>query len=417
MYQHFKPGTLLPAVLGTSLFACGLCANAHAADKEFNWKLSGFGTLGAVHSSNRNADFTTSPLKADGAGYTRPWSPHVDSRLGAQLDVDMGRWSAVLQVVSEQRLNESYRPLVEWANIKYQVTPDLAVRAGRIALPVFLAADYRKIGYIVPWVRSPAEVYGGQPLSGSDGVDLTWRWNQGGLRNTTQAFYGHTDLDLFNGLRLKAAAIRGVSHSVEQGAFSGRVSAFTGSLTTDLGQEVFAPLRAFGPQGAALARRYEIIDKRIVIVTAGATYDPGDWFITAEGGRSNMNSVLGDVSALYVGAGRRIGAFTPYLGYARSHSEVPTSTPGLPLAGLPPPLAAGAARLNAGLNAYLFAIAAQVTWSAGLRWDVAQNVALKAQYEQVRPQQGTRGMFSTVQPGFRSDQISHVTSLALDFVF
>ena len=56
----------------------------------------------------------------------------------------------MLQVVSEQRLDRSYRPIVEWANIKYQATPDLSLRFGRIALPMFLAADYRKIGYAYP---------------------------------------------------------------------------------------------------------------------------------------------------------------------------------------------------------------------------------------------------------------------------
>lgn len=417
MYQQFTPGKLLPAVLGTAMLACGLCASAHAADSSPTWKLSGFGTVGVVHSSNRDADFTTSPLKASGAGYTESWSPDVDSRFGVQLDVSKGRWSGVLQVVSEQRLDGSYRPLVEWANLKYQVTPDLAVRAGRIALPVFLAADYRKVGYIVPWVRTPAEVYGGQPLSGSDGVDLTWRWTRGGLRNTTQAFYGHTDLNLYNELRVQAAGIAGLSHSVEQGAFSGRISAGTGSLTTDLGKDLFTALRAFGAQGGALARRYEIVDKRITILTAGASYDPGGWFVTAEGGRTRTHSLLGDMSALYVGAGMRFGAFTPYAGYARSRAETPASDPGLSLAGLPPRAAATAGMLNAGLNAYLFAMAAQTTWSTGLRWDLAQNVALKAQYERVRPEDGTRGFFSNVQPGFRSGQSNHVTSVALDFVF
>ncbi|MBQ5948408.1 porin [Massilia sp. ST3] len=417
MYQHIVPGKLLPAALGTAMLACGLCATAQAADSSLTWKLSGFGTVGAVHSSNRDADFTTSPLKANGAGYTQSWSPDVDSRLGAQLDVSKGPWSGVVQVVSEQRLDGSYRPLVEWANVKYQVTPDLAVRAGRIALPIFLAADYRKVGYIVPWVRTPTELYGGQPLSGSDGVDLTWRWTGGALRNTTQAFYGHTDLNLYNGLRLKAAGIAGLSHSIEQGAFSGRVSAGTATLTTDLGGELFGALRAFRPQGQSLADRYDIVDKRVVIMTAGATYDPGEWFVTAEGGRTRTASVLGAYTAVYVGAGMRFGAFTPYAGYARSHADVPTTDPGLPLAGLPPRLAATAGMLNAGLNAYLFAMAAQSTWSTGLRWDFAPNMALKAQYERALPKQGTRGTFSNDQPGYRPDRPIHVTSVALDFVF
>ena len=73
--------------------------------------------------------------------------------------------------------------------------------------------------------------------------------------------------------------------------------------------------------------------------------------------------------------------------------------------------------LNAGLNAYLFSMAAQTTWSTGVRWDLAPNMALKAQYERVRPEDGTRGFFSITQPAFRSGEAAHVTSVALDFVF
>ena len=151
-------------------------------------RVSGFGTLGVVHASEREADYTSSVMKANGAGGTRRWSSDVDTRLGMQLDATLARrWSAVLQVVSEQALDNSYRPRVEWANGKYQVTPELAVRAGRIALPVFLTADYRKVGYAYPWVRPPVEGYNVLPITSSDGVDATLRWSAGPVRNASQA--------------------------------------------------------------------------------------------------------------------------------------------------------------------------------------------------------------------------------------
>jgi len=94
-------------------------------------RVSGFGTPGVVHASEREADYTSSVMKASGAGGTR-------------------RWSAVLQVVSEQGLDNSYRPRVEWANVKYEVTPELAVRAGRIgpagqALGARYAPDHKRL--------------------------------------------------------------------------------------------------------------------------------------------------------------------------------------------------------------------------------------------------------------------------------
>jgi len=403
------------------VLACGMACAAWAAGAEQSgvptWKLSGYGTLGVVHSSERNADFTSSVLRADGAGHTRAWSPDVDSRLGVQLDVAQGDWSGVLQVVSEQGLDGSYRPQLEWANVKYQPTPDLALRLGRIALPVFLGADSRKVGYTIPWVRTPVEVYGALPISSSDGVDATWRWNIGEVRQATQVFVGKANKDLQNGLRIKAEDITGLSHTIERGALSARLSAASARLDTGIGAELFGALRAFGPAGNALADRYAIVDKRVTMVSAGLNYDPGNWFVSAEWGRTRTDSLLGDGSEAYVGAGLRVGAFTPYAGYAQIRADVPTSDPGLPLAGLPPAYAAVGGQLNAGLNVLLSSIPVQSTWSAGLRWDAAPNIAVKFQLERVRPREGTRGTLINPQPGFRSDRALNVASMALDFVF
>lgn len=422
MHPFLLRRTDLPAVLGKCVLACGVAGSAHAADSAFaapagSWTLSGFGTLGAVHSSNREVDFVTSILQPEGAGRSGSWSKDVDSRLGLQLDGSSGRWSGVLQVVSEQRLDHSYRPQVEWANIKYQFTPDFAVRAGRIALPAFLAADHRKVGYIVPWVRPPVEVYGALPISSSDGVDATLRWHSGALRHVTQAFYGYTNRNLHNTYRLQASSITGLSHSVDQGAFSGRVSILTGNLTTGLGRQLWTALRAYGPQGAALAGRYAIEHKRVTLSSVGLSYDPGAWFVTAEGGHTRSDSFLGKSTKVYVGAGYRVGALTPYAGYAKVRAGVPLSDPGLPLAGLPPPYAAAARALNAGLNGYLASVPVQDTWSAGLRWDAASNLALKAQVERVRTRDGSLGMLIHHPTPSRPTQAATVTSVALDFVF
>lgn len=424
-HQFPFPGKVVPAALRGSVFALGLlagsAANAVAAEPASAaapvWKFSGFGTLGAVHASIRDADYTSSVLRANGAGYSERWSPDVDSRLGAQLDLSMGRWSGVLQMVSEQNLDGNYRPRLEWANIKYQMSPDLALRIGRIALPVFLAADYRKVGYTMPWVRPPVEVYGALPISSSDGIDATWRWSSGDIRHATQGFFGRTDTRLYDDRRLQAHGIAGLSHSIERGALSARMSLISAHLTTGIGTEVFTALRAFGAPGAALAERYAIEDKRVSMLSAGVSYDPGQWFVSAEIGRAHSRTLLGSTSTMYAGGGYRLDSLTPYIGYAKVRAHGVTSDPGLPLAALPARLRPTAAVLNAGLNIYLSTIPVQSTASAGLRWDFATDAALKFQYDHVRPTDGSRGSLINQQAGFRSGQAVHVASVALDFVF
>ncbi|QOY96018.1 hypothetical protein IM543_09390 [Massilia sp. UMI-21] len=428
-YPFSLPANRLPAALRGGVFAYGLLAaavtgNALAGDRGTvdaphgpAWKFSGFGTLGAVHASIRDADFSSTVLRANGAGRSERWSPDVDSRLGAQLDLSQGRWSGVLQVVSEQNMDGNYRPRVEWANIKYQATPDLALRIGRIALPVFLAADYRKVGYTMPWVRPPVEVYGALPISSSDGVDATWRWGRGDTRHAIQAFHGRTDTRLYDDRRLEVHRIAGLSHSIEHGPLSARLSALSGHLTTGVGDEVFSLLRAFSPQGVALADRYQIAHKRVSMISAGISYDPGRWFVSAEAGHSHTNSLLGETSTMYAGGGYRFDSLTPYAGVARVRAHGATSDPGLALDGLPPPARALAGALNAGLNAYLGTIPIQTTFSTGLRWDLATDAALKVQYDRARPSGGSRGTLINTSAGFRSAQVVHVASVALDFVF
>ena len=79
---------------------------------------------------------------------------------------------------------------MEWVNIKYQFTPDLSVRLGRIVLPTFLYSDTRKVAYTYPWVRLAQEVYRQSPMTASDGVDVQYRMHTDDFTHTVQANYG-----------------------------------------------------------------------------------------------------------------------------------------------------------------------------------------------------------------------------------
>ncbi|RYF03472.1 MAG: hypothetical protein EOO78_07110 [Oxalobacteraceae bacterium] len=380
--------------------------------------VSGFGTVGLVHASERHADFTSSVLKKHGAGATQRWSADVDTRLGLQLDLALSkRWSAVLQVVSEQDLDNSYRPRVEWANIKYQVTPELALRVGRMALPMFLAAEYRKVGYIYPWVRPPVEAYGSMPFTSGDGADINYRWSLGPLRNVSQVFYGYADVGLGKPLRAYGRRIAGLANTSDWGALSVRASVIDTEATSDIVGELFDAFDAFGPAGAAITRAYAIDHKRFSVASLGVSYDPGGWFAMAEANRTLTHSLLGATRSVYASAGWRQGSFTPYLTWSRVHPTSATSDPGLPLAGLPPALAARAAALNQVLNGILATIPAQTSSSAGVRWDLRANMALKLQYDRVTPDRGSRGTLINQTPGFLSGRATHVASVALDFVY
>ncbi len=394
-------------------------AGSGADDPIFS--LSGFATLGAVHSSERRAEYTNTVFQPKGAGFTEPWSVAVDSRVGLQLNANLSRqWSGVLQVISEQRYDGSFRPAVEWANLTYQATPDLRMRVGRIALQGTLSSDYRKVGYAIPWIRPPRDVYALAPVTNNDGIDLRYRSHFGAITNTAQAYYGQKDLKTTykGGEPIYAREAVGVTDTVEVDAATLRASYQQGRLTMLASKPFFDQLRQFGPRGVALADQYDFENKRYRMLSFGANYDPGKWFLTSEWERVQTNSWSGDGTGWFVGGGVRLGRWTPYLIYSRARLDSPLTEAGLPTAGLPPPYAFAALQANAVLNSLLGNIIPNDrTIALGTRWDFASNAALKFQFERISVGDGSIGPFSFAQPGFTTGGQASIVSVALDVVF
>ncbi|WP_053162391.1 porin [Pseudomonas brassicacearum] len=409
-----RPNTLALAVM--TLYAGG--SSADTADTSI-FSLSSFGTVGIVHSGEKKADFTTSIFKPNGAGHSRNWSADVDSLIGAQLTATFTpQLSAVVQVISEQRYDNSYRPFVEWANIKYQFTPDFNARIGRTVLPTFLVSDTRKVGYTLPWARAPMEVYSLMPISSSDGIDGSYRFHIDEITDTVQAHYGQTDSRQPDGAgKALTRNFWGVTNTTEFGVLTTRITFMKADLTLEQFNSLFDTFREFGAEGIAIADRYDSDDTPVEFFGVGASYDPGDWFVMSEWGRLDSRSGLGRTSAWYISGGYRIEAFTPYVTYARSKTETEVSSPGLTTSALPPELAGAAAQLNGALNSVLGSNEGQQTLSLGVRWDFTKNMDAKLQYDHTRFKGNSVGPLINPQPDFEPGGSFNVISLAVDFVF
>lgn len=380
------------------------------------FSFSGFGTVGVVHSSEDLADFTSSIFKPNGAGYTRAWSPTVDSLIGGQVIAAFTpQLSAMVQAISEQNYNNTYTPHIEWANIKYQFTPDTSIRVGRIVFASFLVSDTRDVGYANPWVRPPVEVYSLVPIGISDGIDGSYRVHWGQLVQTFAGTYGVTNTQTPTG-GAQARRQWNVSDTAEYGAATVRVAYHRADLTIDGLHTFFGHFDQFGLQGEEIVDRYDPYQKPITFFGVGGIYDPGNWFVTGEWGTSQSHSVLGESTAWYVSGGHRWAQFTPYLTFGDIKANSNTSDPGLVVSKVPPFLIGPAIGLNAGLNAILGSIAVQTTVSAGVRWDFLRNVDLKLQYDHTRLGAGSPGTLINVQPGFQPGCTVNLFSAAIDFV-
>jgi hypothetical protein len=377
-----------------------------------------FGTLGMVHSSEHEADFTSTIFKPNGAGYTHSWSSDVDSRIGGQVTANpTARLSAVVQIVAEQNFDDTYKPHIEWANIKYQVTPDFSLRVGRTVFSSFLFADSRKDGYAIPWVRPPVDLYSLVPVSSSDGADTSYQGHIGDAVNTVLATYGNAKKPFPAGGVVEARRQWAISDTVEYGSTTAYVTYHEAHLTITQLSPFFAALRNFDAQGAALANEYDQDNKRLQFFGFGGIYDPSKWFVMGEWATSNFHSVLGESTAWYVSSGYRVAKFTPYLISAAVKANSNNSDPGLNVSALPPFLAGPASALNAGLNGILGLIAIEHTTSAGVRWDFMPDVDLKLQCDHTRIGKGSPGPLIQIQPDFRTGGTLNLISVTIDFVW
>lgn len=377
IFKHLRPATAVK--VGVVLVQLALAGHAMADDDTKMFTVGGFGTLGMTHSSIDTADYVSGPFAPHGAGRSGEWSPDVDSKVALQVSAKFNQqWSAVVQVISSLNTDNNYVPHIEWANVKYAFSPDLSVRLGRIALPVFMASDTRLVGYANPWVRAPLETYSMYALTNSDGIDGSWSQSIRGARNTVQAWYGSTKVDSVGPSGaitddISSTNMRGISDTVEYGALTVRVGMHFSNLKFQLPNN---------------GRKFNLTTKTTNI---GAMYDPGDWFVQGELTRMTRTSLGAALpvwdQAISVVAGYRINSFTPYVMHSRiSGRNGSTST------------------------------RAQETNAAGLRWDVYKNIAVKAQLDHVSVPLTSNGFFTNVLPGLKGSS-GKVASLVVDFMY
>ena len=399
---------LIAALAGT----CGLASSAAHADAtswDPSWAFSGFGTIGYVKTNSDQADFV-SPGQAAGASKEGSFNP--DSKIGGQINAKANSvFSGTVQAMSKYYGDGdgNWRPTVEWAFLKAQVTPELAIRVGRIGLPFYMVSDYINVDYSNLWLRPPMDVYGQVSFSHFDGADAIYQTSVGSTTLTGQVFAGQTTVNGATiihsrhqvGLNLTAEFDNGIT--LRLGRAQAKITADSPSLdglTTLLTQVGFG----------AVGDEINVTNKAASFTGAGISYDHENFVGSIEYTKRKTASYISSTTGWAATGGYRIGKFTPYavisqlkVDSTNVNNTLPASVPQLA------PLAAAVDGLVAGQNI------AQKTDSIGLRWDAWKNVAVKAQYDHVKPDGGP-GLFAKVQPGFGTSAVD-VYSVAVDFVF
>lgn len=401
---------------------------AQSALAEVTYSFSGFGTLGATHSNNREADYRGSIIQPNGPGASGSTMFGVDTKLGGQVVANLGNgFSATAQVIADHRADNAYSPQFEWANLKYQINDTVYVRTGRIVAPVFMASDYRNVGYSQISVRPAYEIYMNNPITHLDGGEVGARFNVAGGTLSAQVTGGRFKIIVSSNSQV--IDVRGSSKSLnlayekDSSTFRFAYTRTTSNPQSDSLTQM-KTLFSYGSLVGYPTPNATFQNMGTDLYDLGYIYDDGRWVAQAEyiQARSEGPSVQ-DGDAWSGLLGYRVGKFTPYAGYARLISKEPALRygPAVAPAGGNPMLQMLASSINS-VDGQLNTHYQQHTMTLGVRYDFYKNVALKAQWDHTyKPSMApglNRGVFTNATTAFMQGASSvNLYTVALDFVF
>lgn len=404
----------LSALAGCGFLACAVAwaapdtaaPTAAPAVAEPGVRWYGFGTLGLTRTNEDNAEFVRDLSQPNGAG-TRP-TPKVDSLLGLQANVDFSpSTEGVVQLVSRYHADSSYRPELTWAFLRHDFSADMSLRVGRLGTEFYMLGDSRLVGYSNLNVRPSSDFYGSLVFSYIDGLDFSLTRPLGSGLLKTKLFAGRSPekTPYAPGLLwdLGGSKLAGAYLDYQTGPWQLRASHAqvqfgleppTDALLKDLGDPLGGlPYLLIKPE-------MTMAGQRASFSSLGLVYDQGPFNVQAMLNQIRHESLAYlDSRAAYVLASYRLGKVTPYVGVSKSRSE---PMPG----GLDP-------------VTYLLvvhSIADQTTTTLGARWDVAKNLALKAQVDLIHGKPESVFLLKGTEAGGWDGRMN-VFSLTLDYVF
>lgn len=375
---------------------------AAASETESGFSLHGFGTLGMARTTSDELEFVRDLSQP--SGIKKHWDGRNDSVFGLQ-----GEWQAtpqlfaVVQATAKYRYDRSYNPEIAWAYLRYEPTPSVTLRLGRLGTEFFMMADSRWVGYSYLTVRPPGDYFWYLPFYSIHGGDAAYSLSLGESLLRFKAFYGNSDGKIPLADRqwdIKGSPMTGASVEYQFSSWQVRASYANIHFKNDL--PLVGVLQAYSPDPSASENFLTTRNRRADYYSLGMVYDQGPLQVQLMLNRIEQGSnALESSEGGYVLAGYRVGEVTPYLGYSWVRSEQRNT--------------AGRYAIEAKVMADSHSD--QQTTLVGLRWDLARNMALKAQWDAIR------GEATSIFP-YRNDPATgrwsgrmDVYSLTFDFIF
>lgn len=300
------------------------------------------------------------PCSMQGWEYTsvyeqsKGWQFDRESLLGLQLRKDFSpTLSTTVQVVARtMNPNHGSRPTVDWAYVSWKPSEDSAwtFQAGRQRIPLYYYSDYLYIGYAYPWVRPAPDVYG-WPIYAYDGANATYRTQigQSDWALTAHAWTGSfTQKNDAYDTRIYYTTPTNESWKKILGSYV----ALNNGIVDVRVMMMHHDDSVWQDQGGVRTDIYADQPTRIMGLSANLDYK--NWLVKSELDRFEQVDASKGINNIYkyalIGVGHSFGNWTPMYTFSRYRTVAE------PIEG-------------------------RNTQYLSLRWDFAQDVALKVQYD------------------------------------
>lgn len=369
--------------------------------------IRGYGTVGAVYSIDSGAEYIRDLGQPNGVSKNE-LNAKLDSRFGLQLDYSHNKkLSFTVQALSKYQADATFTPEINWAFMKYKVSPELELRVGRTNLDFLFQGDEVNLGFTSLTVRPPIDFYT-LPVSVSDGIDLDY---------TTPFKDGYFTSSIGIGVATKDESPFGDTlYDVEKSPLIGAAlnyETLNWSLKLSYGQMKLNkdpdPLVEFinlvRPHDPEFADSLGMKDKWSSYYSLGGTWSRGNWSsVFAIGSVSTKTKTYPSSDMQLLKVGYRINKLTPYVSASmlKAGGEIVV--------------------LNSGTLVDMIAAEGQTyfqadrsTYSIGARYELTSNVAIKAQYDLVETDPKKTFTVLNYERGW--DGSFKLFTLALDYYF
>lgn len=305
-------------------------------------------------------------------GYDQDFQSDPVTKFGLQVSAEVNEQITATGQLLAKGSND-YKVEAEWAYLSYAVNEDWDIRAGRLLSPFFLYSDYINVGYSLPWIEPPKEVYR-YDFNTLEGFDTLYRTYLGEWDTSLQVYYGRLDdtLELSGEeVDMDIRNFSGVNVTFNRDWLTLRAAYNYSKFTIESPAEL-ADLLAVLPAEVAAALQLEKETGIFYGLALGIDYQ--DWLLTSEYTLLDIKdpSIASSDDAWYLMLGRRFDEMTLHMTYTEQESDPDYSI----LDSMPDgPLKAGARAAIAATKSSALTL--------GLRYDFSTATALKVEATQV----------------------------------